>query len=212
MRATNYSKIVDNDRETKEREEDLKNIVDEQMRTFRERLKKHFAKKETMTYEELGNYTYASRQTLSEWCKNSRTPTNIVDLCTIANLLNCEVGYLVGEFDCKNRKVADVMQETGLSEQTIAKLKTEKVCGDIEIANFIDWLVSHPEFIHLIKVIDKANVFSENPKKVLADIGNTVEEMDMFSIYKTHINDMFWKIIEDYHIGSIRIEGESDAK
>lgn len=154
-----------------------------------------------------------SRNTLSA-LENGDIPEGLTlkQFLTMCEILRCDAAYLLGEckehiYDCKY-----ICDTTGLSEKTIISLCGEKTVGDCEIANFIDWLVSHSEFIHLIKVIDKANEFSENPKKVFADIGDTVEEMDMFSIYKTHINDMFWKIIKGYHINGIRIEGESNAK
>lgn len=210
MRNANYNKQIDKDGEIKERGNDLKNIVDEQMQIFRERLKKHFAKKETMTYEELGKYTYASRQTLSEWCKNSRTPTNIADLCTIANLLDCEVGYLVGEFDCKKREVADIQEEIGLSEKAIENLRALNVASS-EYMHIISSLIEDETFIPFMNVINlyiNENIVSKDiishlidtitNIKNYCDVGDVVASEFCEEFYANCANNLFWKIIDKY--------------
>lgn len=166
-----------------------------------------------MLQKELAEILGVPANTISYFASGERMP-NTKQIIEISKHLNVSADYILGISDVKslNETIQGVNRLTGLAEETIAKLKVEKVCGDNEIANFIDWIVSHPEFIDLIKAIDKANEFAENPKTALVDVGDRTDEMDMFSIYKTHVNDMFWKIIEGYHIGSIRIEGESDAK
>lgn len=64
-------------------------------------------------------------QTVSSWESGNTTPSlkNLFQMC---ELYGCELGYLLGEYDCKTRKTADIKAETGLSEKSIERLKTEK--------------------------------------------------------------------------------------
>lgn len=123
MRVANYIKPVDKEEKRNARKADLENIVGYQMRIFQKRMKKHFDEEKFMPFIELGEYTKTTRQTLSKWSKGISSSDDIADLCTIANILDCEVGYLVGEFDCRKREVADIQEEIGLSECAIHKLR-----------------------------------------------------------------------------------------
>lgn len=66
---------------------------------------------------------YASRQTIGKW-ENGDITANIDDFIKLCNIFNCDMGYLLGEFDTKRHIVADVQEVTGLSEAAIETLKT----------------------------------------------------------------------------------------
>lgn len=53
-------------------------------------------------------------QTVSKWEKGNSTPSleNLFKLC---DLFNCDLGYLLGEYDCKKRIAEDIHEMTGLS-------------------------------------------------------------------------------------------------
>lgn len=63
-------------------------------------------------------------QTVSSWESGNTVPPlkTILKLC---ELYDCELGYLVGEYDCKWRTTADIKRETGLSEAAVEFLRTE---------------------------------------------------------------------------------------
>ena len=63
-------------------------------------------------------------QTISKWESGNNTPA-VDKLVKLAEIYNCEVGYLLGEFDCKYRKVADINAETGLNEAAIQRLRRD---------------------------------------------------------------------------------------
>lgn len=64
-------------------------------------------------------------QTVSSWESGNTLPSlkNLLQLC---ELYGCELGYLLGEYDCKTQKKADIKVETGLSEKSIEWLKSNK--------------------------------------------------------------------------------------
>ena len=43
----------------------------------------------------------------------------------LAEIYGCDIGYLLGEYDCKYRKNADINAETGLNEAAIERLRRE---------------------------------------------------------------------------------------
>lgn len=210
MRVTNYIKPVDKEKKRNAREADLENIVGYQMRIFQKRMKKHFDEEKFMPFIELGEYTKTTRQTLSKWSKGISSSNDIADLCTIANILDCEVGYLVGEFDCRKREVADIQEEIGLSEKAIENLRALNVASS-EYMQIISSLIEDETFIPLINVINlyiNENTVSKNVISHLidsitniknyCDVGNVVASEFCEEFYANCANNLFWKIIDKY--------------
>lgn len=82
-----------------------------------------------MTQEELAASVNVSRSTIIKW-ENARVSTpSIRDLLLLCNFFDCELGYLLCEYDCKERVVTDVQKETGLSEKAIEKIFKWKRSG-----------------------------------------------------------------------------------
>lgn len=61
-----------------------------------------------------------SLETLKQW-EYGNNPVNLEWLPVICNVLSCDVGYLFGEYEEKQREISDVCAFTGLSEKA-AKL------------------------------------------------------------------------------------------
>lgn len=61
-------------------------------------------------------------QTVSKW-ESANTIPSMKQLLKLCNLYGCDIGYLLGEHDCKTRKATDIQEETGLSEDAIEILK-----------------------------------------------------------------------------------------
>lgn len=87
-----------------------------------ERLRK--ARKERkLTLDEVAEKLgYVQYQTISNYENETVSPSLDVTL-KLCNLYGCEVGYLTGDFGCKKREVANIQEETGLSECAINKLR-----------------------------------------------------------------------------------------
>ncbi len=63
-------------------------------------------------------------QTISKWESGNTTPS-LEKLLLLCELYGCELGYFIGEYDCKTRKNTDIKAETGLSEAAINQLKAD---------------------------------------------------------------------------------------
>lgn len=63
-------------------------------------------------------------QTVSSWENGNSTPS-IEKLLKLADLYSCEIGYLVGEYNCKRRTIDSVQKITGLSEKAVEKLERD---------------------------------------------------------------------------------------
>ena len=64
-------------------------------------------------------------QTVSKW-ESGNTSPSLEKLLTLCKLYGCDLGYFIGEYDCKTRKNTDIKAETGLSEAAINQLKADK--------------------------------------------------------------------------------------
>ena len=65
------------------------------------------------------------RQTISNWERENLNLT-IDDLINLCNVFDCDIGYLIGEYETKKHIAADIQKETGLSEKAIEILKSNK--------------------------------------------------------------------------------------
>lgn len=75
-----------------------------------------------LTLEQLAELSGVSRQSISNYESGKNIPTEEVrrKLCKV---FNCDMGYLMCEYNNKTRKNADVAAETGLSDKAITGLK-----------------------------------------------------------------------------------------
>lgn len=63
-------------------------------------------------------------QTVSKWESGNTTPS-LEKLLTLCELYGCDLGYFIGEYDCKTKKNTDIKAETGLSEAAINQLRAD---------------------------------------------------------------------------------------
>ena len=80
-----------------------------------------------------------TRRTLSkvengdESCKF--TVWQLLEFCRI---FRCDMGYLLGEYDCHSRKATDICKETGLSENAVKNLTRLKPAQKEDCTSYID--------------------------------------------------------------------------
>lgn len=70
---------------------------------------------------ELAKEVGCSRQLIAKWEKGDGT-LFLNEMLAMCNLFDCELGYLLCEYDCKTRTATDIHEETGLSEDAVNKL------------------------------------------------------------------------------------------
>lgn len=121
------------------------------------RIKK--ARKElSLSQEDLSGIIFVSRQLLSKWERALSCPT-LDDLLKLCNVFNCELGYLLCEFDNKTREETDIHKVTGLSEKAIRRLKFLKPMKNENSP--LNPILEHDSFIELLEVI-RNHVWSYN--------------------------------------------------
>ena len=76
-----------------------------------------------------------SYRVLSRWEKGTAKPEfrDMVELC---NVFDCELGYLLCEYECKTRETTDIQEATGLLETAIEKL------NQMSINDKYNWQIS----------------------------------------------------------------------
>ena len=121
----------------------MKNIYDFQK--IGDRIKQERAKAKTlssigeaksMTQTDLAGELGVTRQTVAKWERGDDMPP--LEKCLkLCNLFECELGYLLCEYDCKTRTATDIQGITGLSEQAIEFLKQRKPLFECSAINAI---------------------------------------------------------------------------
>lgn len=66
-----------------------------------------------------------SLETLKKW-EYGANPINIEWLPVICDVLDCDIGYLFGEYEEKHRETSDACKVTGLSEAVIERFRREE--------------------------------------------------------------------------------------
>lgn len=62
------------------------------------------------------------RATLSKWENGTGGEITVGMLTAMCEVFDCELGYLLCEYDCKTRAATDISQQTGLSEEAVKNL------------------------------------------------------------------------------------------
>lgn len=105
-----------------------------------------------------------SRQSVGAWENGSRLPPLNL-LLKMCELFDCEIGYLLCEYDCKTRETTDIQKATGLSEKSIQRLfifrKRTKGTDRFTFDSPINSIIENDAFVELIEAIKK-HVWSFN--------------------------------------------------
>lgn len=105
-------------------------------------------------------FEYAHRQTYAN-IENCETELTLFTLYRLCEILECDIGYLLGEYPTKKRDTADVQKVTGLSEKSIETLKSlnnsshldKNVINNLYALKAIDFLLSHKLGLSILRYI-----------------------------------------------------------
>ena len=111
---------------------------------------------ERFTKEELAKSLNVNRNTITAWERDDdkgRIPP-LDDLLRMCDLFKCELGYLLGEYDCKTRVATDIQAKIGFSEKAIEKLihnlEDEKNAHEI-----LSHIIEHKDFFLVLAALTK---------------------------------------------------------
>lgn len=121
--------------------------------------------------EELAVKLGISRNTLSAIENGKEKKFRLDILLSCCTLFNCDLGYLMGEFEeCKNLDAQFIHDQTGLSEESIETLKAlnSYTEGSARL-DLLNWLLNDPRFTyqlldHVITYCDRLLRFAESRK------------------------------------------------
>ena len=162
-----------------------------------------------MTLEALANAIGTTRQTIARWERGEGVEITLNMLLKLCNLFDCELGYLLCEFDCKTRLKTDIQEETGLIEPAVKSLISDKSPYFITLLN--ELLTCPTEIVDEIgkrfiiylhvkrSVIPKANELGIKETEFLPDIKingillprvplKDLEEYARFELYRAFMN------------------------
>lgn len=75
------------------------------------------------TLDALADKVQVTRQTISKWEKGDGAGPTLWDLLRLCELFGCDIGYLIGDYECRTRITTDIRDETGLSELAVDNLR-----------------------------------------------------------------------------------------
>lgn len=105
-----------------------------------------------------------SRQSVGNWENGIRLPSLDIFL-KMCDIFECEIGYLLCEFDCKTKEETDVQKATGLSNKSIRRLfffrRRNKETNAYTFNSTINSIIEHDSFVELLEAIIK-HVWSFN--------------------------------------------------
>nr|DAY19811.1 MAG TPA: repressor protein [Bacteriophage sp.] len=155
------------------------------------------------TQQELGEYLKKTRQAIGYYADGSSSP-DWETLVKIARYFKVSTDYLLGLTDTPalNADIRQVADYTGLWGIAISALHTKKEDDLNEsLAEFLSYLATREETATLVQAIKNLNSFIGSSQKCKIDCGiSNLYKMPMDSLMKAVIEDIFWKILEDYNV------------
>lgn len=97
-------------------------------------------------------YSKDSRQTIWNWEKGERLPS-LDDFEKMCEIFECELGYLLCEYDCKTREATNISVATGLSEKAVNKLIQINGSERSETMSTLGLMIEHESFFSLLSAI-----------------------------------------------------------
>ena len=161
MKGTDDTRIVQNKMGERLRAARGKTKRPALVQLLRENPKAPVVSKAEMTAERLKQWEYGNNPISHEW------------IPAICDVLDCDVGYLFGEYKEKKREISDVCRTTGLNDDAVyfmAALNEENNFTYASVLRAINALLSEERFDECFKYWERLSVFlfnSDAPFKAL---------------------------------------------
>ena len=132
-----------------------------------------------LTQNELADKVGSTRQTIAKWEKGNDNGICLDTIKCMCEIFNCEIGYLVGDYDTPQKETTDIHNKTGLSEKAIYSIISDtKARPFIETINTILTLPQGILFLNLLTeyILSYENTSKEDAIKMI-EIQNSLSEI-----------------------------------
>lgn len=96
------------------------------------------------------NLNRIGRNTLSKLENGESTDIKFETICGIAEILNCDIGYLIGMYDEHCLSVHEISETTGLTESSVDYLTALNKANDYELLNLLNTILSMRPFAAML--------------------------------------------------------------
>lgn len=152
-------------------------------------------------------YSERTRQTIAKWEKGEAVP-ELDYLLRMCELFDCELGYLLCEYDCKTREITDIHDTTGLSQNAIKNIRTLKQSPISDVVYTLSKLIESPAFVDLLYAIHehvwdfnnkRLKIDSINVKDIAAYLNNDTLKINTYleAASKERIKTIFAEIVSE---------------
>lgn len=138
---------------------------------------------------------HMGRNTLSDIETGKKGNYDFDFLCTLCKIFKCEIGFLLGEYECKTGRNTDIKEVTGLSEDSINKL-TMLSSSQKQI---VSQIINHSDFL---KVIMKMQSLSQK-ESINAETGELIRSHMIRAINGEKAAPLTGNLIENAYLYSI---------
>lgn len=150
-----------------------------------ERIKANF--KSQGDFAECMGYAYESRQTIANWEKGKTMPC-FEDFFKMCEIFDCDYGYLMCEYDCKQRNRTDVQAVIGLSENAIKVLESINKSPYKEALESLSDIIEHKDFFKLLRSVH-IHKFNFN-RKMFKQFNTNIDSFaDFFNCLPHEVSD-----------------------
>ena len=126
-----------------------------------------------------------SRQSVIKW-ENGHLPSLKV-LIKMCEIFDCEIGYLLCEFDGKTKVKTDIQAETGLSDKSVERLIAPEYMGEMPL-NLMDLILGNDKFWFALEELFPLYFSMRN------DPNSSARE---FGMIKFSVNNIFGDLIDE---------------
>lgn len=117
--------------------------------------------------------------------QHNKANIELGDLIKLCELFNCEVGYLLCEYDTPYRVQSDISEQTQLSTKAIENIMKsrdnhKKLFGNCK--NSLDVLLSSDDFIKMLERVEEYRILKSS------NVDKNMIDAKAFALYKDFIN------------------------
>ncbi len=145
--------------------------------------------------QQLKEYGYSiSRNTLSKIEQGNTNHYDCELLFLLCEIFDCEMGYLLGEYECKTGRNTDIVNETGLNEDAVNKLlflnSMNKAHG---LSDVLSLFITHPKFIDTLELLSN----NADGKCETVSFGKSHFNIDRRAVINSELKDTIINIATD---------------